>query len=330
MPTRDEVARQCARASHWPLPAAGRTRQRWSALAALASSDLVTARLVEAHADAVAILAELAELAEPAEPSATCWGVWAAEVPGHAVTARPGADGWCLAGTKQWCSGATLLTHALLTATAEPSVAGEADTEPGRAPKRRLFAVALDDPGVRPGPLAWASAGLWGSDTRAVRFAAVPARPIGGPGDYLDRPGFWIGGIGVAACWYGGATGVADPLRRRVAAGGDPHAAAHLGGVEVALGSARDALRCAADAVDTAPRADHSRLARRVRATVAEVAAVVLTRVGRALGPAPLAGDPAHAQRVADLEVYIRQDHAERDLAELGVAVAAGDPGWQL
>ncbi|MCM3882821.1 acyl-CoA dehydrogenase family protein, partial [Frankia sp. R82] len=234
LPTRGEVARQCARASHWPLPAAGRTRERWSALAALAATDLVTARLVEAHADAAAILAELAGPTEPAQPPATRWGVWAAEAPGHVVTARHVADGWRLAGTKQWCSGATLLTHALLTATPEPD--GTDGAAAGRASKRRLFAVALDDPGIRPGPLDWASAGLWGSDTRAVRFAAVAARPIGGPGDYLDRPGFWVGGIGVAACWYGGATGVADPLRRRVAAGGDPHATAHLGGVDVALG----------------------------------------------------------------------------------------------
>lgn len=36
---------------------------------------------------------------------------------------------------------------------------------------------------------------------------------------------------------------------------------------------------------------------------------------GRALGPAPLAHDAEHAHRVADIEVYVRQSHAERDLA---------------
>jgi hypothetical protein len=46
--------------------------------------------------------------------------------------------------------------------------------------------------------------------------------------------------------------------------------------------------------------------------------------VGRALGPAPLATDREHAQRVADLTVYLRQHHAERDLARLGELDGAG------
>jgi hypothetical protein len=44
----------------------------------------------------------------------------------------------------------------------------------------------------------------------------------------------------------------------------------------------------------------------------------VLATVGRALGAGPLAHDGAHAQRVADLSVYVRQHHGERDLAALG------------
>ena len=40
-----------------------------------------------------------------------------------------------------------------------------------------------------------------------------------------------------------------------------------------------------------------------------------------ALGPAPLAFDPDHARRVADLQLYVRQHHAERDEAALGAQV---------
>jgi hypothetical protein len=47
----------------------------------------------------------------------------------------------------------------------------------------------------------------------------------------------------------------------------------------------------------------------------------VLERVGHALGPAPLARDERHARRVADLQLYLRQHHAERDEAALGRAV---------
>jgi len=40
--------------------------------------------------------------------------------------------------------------------------------------------------------------------------------------------------------------------------------------------------------------------------------------VGRAGGTTPLTFDRAHARRAADLVVYLRQHHAERDLAALG------------
>ncbi len=69
-------------------------------------------------------------------------------------------------------------------------------------------------------------------------------------------------------------------------------------------------------------------LAKRVRATVARAVDEVLARAGRALGPAPLALDAAHAKRVADLQLYVRQHHAERDLASLGRALADGGESW--
>jgi hypothetical protein len=51
-------------------------------------------------------------------------------------------------------------------------------------------------------------------------------------------------------------------------------------------------------------------------------------RVGRALGAGPLSHNEAHSRRVADLTVYLRQHHAERDLAELAALVARCDPTW--
>ena len=62
-------------------------------------------------------------------------------------------------------------------------------------------------------------------------------------------------------------------------------------------------------------------MAGRVRTVVAAAAEDVLERVGHSLGPAPLARDDRHARRVADLQLYLRQHHAERDEAALGRAV---------
>jgi hypothetical protein len=57
-----------------------------------------------------------------------------------------------------------------------------------------------------------------------------------------------------------------------------------------------------------------------VRAVVAGATEEIITLADRALGPAPLTTDAAHAGRVADLRIYLRQHHAERDLARLGAA----------
>jgi alkylation response protein AidB-like acyl-CoA dehydrogenase len=297
-----------------PLPGGGRTRQRWAVLAQLGEEDLSLARLAEGHTDALAILAELGALAEP--PAGSRWGVWAAQPPGPGLTASKTERGWRLDGTKQYCSGARSVTDALVTAKAPDG--------------GRLFAVSTRD--LSPVPGTWPATGMAGSDTLNVDFADIPAEPVGSPGQYTDRPGFTHGGAGVAACWYGGARGVGRTL---VAAAAErdlgPHALAHLGAVDIALHTARVALEVAAAEIDADPddrQKSGRRRALRVRALVEATATEVMQRVGRALGAGPLSHDEAHGRRVADLTVYLRQHHAERDLAELGALVADGGTTW--
>ncbi|MEU1755589.1 acyl-CoA dehydrogenase [Micromonospora matsumotoense] len=296
-----------------PLPGGGRTRERFQRFVELGRADLTLARLGEGHADALAILTELDATIDPGwhrEP----WGVWAAAP--ASVTATQEGDRWRLTGHRPWCSGAGLLARALVTATAGDGV--------------RLFAIDVDAAGVTPLADTWPAVGMAASDSRTVSFDGVTALPVGGPGSYTARPGFWHGGLGVAACWYGGAVGVADTLydaarHRRL----NPHAMAHLGAVDAVLTAARAVLFAAADQIDANPTGDADRLAHQVRATVEAAATTVVDRVGRALGAGPLCQDAHHARRVADLTVYLRQSHAEADLARLGELVAAvGDPGW--
>ena len=83
--------------------------------------------------------------------------MWAAEAPGHRLTARHDGDGVALGGAKPWCSGSGLCSHALITA---HGVDGNRD----------LFAVDLAQPGVTPLASSWRNAGIATSDTRSVRF----------------------------------------------------------------------------------------------------------------------------------------------------------------
>ncbi|MEW1751604.1 acyl-CoA dehydrogenase [Streptomyces angustmyceticus] len=313
---RRETARQFASmisdiasgALEFPLPGSGRTRQRLAALRSVAQRDLCLARLVEGHVDAVAILAELEG---PAPGVGERWGVWAAEPPGEGVTATRTEAGWRLNGLKQYCSGAHSCTHALITA----------GTEEGR----RLFAISTEGHGCRPVKGTWQAIGMAGSDTPDIRITDLPAVPVGEVEGYVQRPGFHHGGVGVAACWYGGALAVAEPLRSAARRGPDPHTDAHLGAVDVQLHAAGALLEKAAEEIDQDPL-DSGGTARvrslRVRAFVEEACSAVLSHVGRATGAAPLCHDLRHARHAADLSVYLRQHHAERNLAELGGLVA--------
>jgi hypothetical protein len=289
-------------------PGEGETADLWETLATLASADLGAARVVEPHLDALAILGQVGE---PVPDGV--WGVFAAEGGDDPLTATR-ADSVTLSGTKPWCSLADRLDGALVTAASADGTRG-------------LYAVSLHDPGVEVIPGAWHARGFTELPSGPVRFSRVAATPIGAPGWYLSRPGFEWGGMGVAACWFGGAVGIARAVHAAAVARPNPFLLMHLGAIDRGLQDARRALAEAAVLVD-AHAAGSRILAKRVRATVAAVAEDVIARAGHALGPAPLALDAEHAKRVADLTLYLRQHHAERDLESLGSEVAAEVAPW--
>ena len=280
-----------------PLPGHGATTKRFTALAELAANDLALARIAEGHTDAIAILAEAS-----ARPQQGLYGVWAADAGDARVVATRTASGWRLTGRKRFCSGAHGLDRALVTA-------GD-----------RLFDVPLTS-GVRRIADTWLAVGMATTDSGEVEFDVVlpDSAQVGDAGFYLERPGFWHGAVGVAACWYGGALGAMRMLAARKVV--DDHQLAHLGAVVATCEMMRTVLDGAAREIDASSGTsdpDGKRRALVVRHLVEHGCQEVLTRSGRGGGTSPLVFDRAHAHRAADLAVYLRQHHAERDLAELG------------
>jgi alkylation response protein AidB-like acyl-CoA dehydrogenase len=299
------VGRDVASAPH----AAG-----WESLAAAAAVDVAGARMLEPHVDALQILEQAARVdavsAEAAAGPDATWGVFAAEGKDVSVRAREREGRWILSGTKPWCSLATHLSHALVTAWTAPD-------------ERRLFAVDLRSPGVHPHAGPWVSRGLAQVVSAPVDFDDAVATPIGDDGWYLRRPGFAWGGIGVAAVWWGASLPVVGALARAAAReGADQLAAAYAGEADAASWAARAVL---ADAAGRAARGVDAPavLAHRVRATVAETAERIASLAEQALGPGPLTTDEPFARRIADLRIYLRQHHGRRDLAGLGRKVSS-------
>jgi Acyl-CoA dehydrogenase, C-terminal domain len=293
-----------------PLPGAGNTVGRWTALAGWGARDLSLARLAEGHVDALAILAEAGRVPVPG----ALYGVWASRSGGAAVRVEQRGDRATLRGELRFCSGARVLDRALVTV----------DRPSGASPDRVLVDVDVTDRRVHPVPESWCTAAMAAADTLDVVVDGVPVEPgdvVGEPGWYVARPGFALGGAGVAAVWWGGAAGIVDRVLGHLGSTSDPHKLAHLGEVHAGLTAADALLRRTAATVDAEPAADHALDVSTVRAAVERTVREVVDRAPRMVGPAPLSRDAGLARALADLALYVRQHHAERDHAALGEQV---------
>jgi alkylation response protein AidB-like acyl-CoA dehydrogenase len=326
-----ELAQEAGK--QWPKPGEGSTGLLWELLATVAAIDVAAARVFEPHLDALAILAQAGH--DPARASGA-WGVFAAEGPGMRLAAEGNGGGLVLTGSKPWCSLAPLLDHAVVTAHTDDG---------GRA----AFAVDLRQAGVTCEEPEWVARGLQEIPSGTVRFSSVPAEPLQGTNWYFSRPGFAWGGMGVAACWLGGAVGIARDYRESLVAGRlsgrepDQVALAALGELDRTLTSALACLAGAAEGIDRWEQKPAERVssqqgnagqvppwsnALRVRGTCAAAVERVLSVVGSNRGPGPLAFDRTYAKRMADLALYVRQHHGMRDDAQLGTLTLKGDAPW--
>ncbi len=285
-----------------PLPGSGETAERHLRLFGVAEQDVSLAKLAEAHWDALAILAEAGRTPRPG----ALYAVWASEIPGkplHVV-------GKTLSGEKAFCTGYGLVQRALVT------VGGD---------DGRLLEVD-----VRPGPNIHASAAQWHTEafrmtnTGAVRFDEMSLEDdaaVGAAGFYLNRPGFWHGACGPAACWAGGAAGLlvyADGNKRS-----DPHTLAHLAAMHANVWAMRSLLRTAGEEIDADPHnvSAAQRRALTLRHLIEQLASDTLRRFARAYGPVPLAMHEPTARRFHEVEIYLRQSHGERDLEGLATLI---------
>ncbi|MBT2532788.1 hypothetical protein J7E83_11770 [Arthrobacter sp. ISL-48] len=303
-------------------PGVGETVRLWELLASVTAVDVAAGRVLEPHLDAVAILSQSGM---PMDAMNGAWGVFAAEGPGLRLEAtRDGAGGYILTGTKPWCSLAEQLRGAVVTA--------HLPDRDGRG----AFAVNLEDPGVACQTPNWISRGLSEIPSGNVHFASVPATLIGQPGWYYERPGFAWGGMGVAACWFGGAVAVArefrDSLVKAAERGREPDqvALAHLGEIDRIIAASTGYLAGVAEGIDAGELSGSNAWseALRVRGAVATAVERIQALVVQNLGPGPLAFNENYGKRMADLSLYIRQHHAMRDDAQLGALTLQRDCPW--
>jgi hypothetical protein len=291
-------------AEELPLPGEGATPLRHQRLMEIGREDLTLARLAEAHWDAIAILAEAGRRPEPNQ----LYGVWASEKPGEVLELRSSVSGLTVRGSKMFCSGAGLVDRALVTVGIPMNLLVEID-------------LRRNAPNTRFDVTAWKTRAFGATNTSNAIFedaTVTEADVIGDPGWYTDRPGFWHGACGPAACWAGGAIGLVDFAMRQKR--DDAHTLSHLGAMFASHWGLRSYLDQAGKEIDADPKnVDEAEIrALSLRHLIEQLCTDVLRRIPRAFGPYPLAMDEPVSLRYQELDLYLRQSHAERDLDLLG------------
>lgn len=281
-----------------PMPGGGDTSGRLRRLADVARThDQSVVRLAEAHVDAVAIAAEAGHELRPGE----LYGVWASR-----GDLRRDRDTGAITGTKPFCSGASVVDRALVTAASDDGSI--------------LLDVAASSAVAVQGQ--WRTPACAATATVSLTWAGHPvdARDVvAADGWYLDRVGFWQGACSPAATWAGAAEALVDHARR-VVSDGNLHGLALLGSMVANDFALTASLAEAGRLIDESPHdvgvARSTALS--LRHVVERTATAILDDFGRCLGPRPFVADARIAQLASDLHLLLRQYHGPDDDHLLG------------
>lgn len=297
-------------AKNLPYPASGQTYQRWQMFAQIAGYDLSLAKLFESHCDALSILKELGYQAEIDDQT---WAVWAAEGGPAPLQVE---NNHCN-GIKTWCSGAEFIHKALM-------------SYKNKQDQAQLCIVELAHPSVQVDLSHWQAVGMQGTQTAQVSFDNTPVISIGDPNCYLERPGFWHGAAGVAACWYGAAVRLVGFLHESCKLNPNAFKKMYLGELAQQLSVTKQYFQYIAKLIDDEPMLSHEREIRILRAQTEQCCQSVIQLVGKALGARPYCEEAIFSQLIADLPVFIRQSHAAFDYESIAELCLSEKSLWEL
>lgn len=271
-------------------------------LLALGRTDVPLGRLAEGHVDAVRIHRQ----AGTTPVTGAAYGVWASRSRASGVHGRRDGSGWVLDGTLRFASGAGVLDRALVPVWLDDGDHVLLDLD--------VTAWPFDDSQWRTRAMELSRSHHY--DLVGRRTAALE---LGGPNFYLDRPGFFPGGVGVAAVWAGSAGRVVDLLEASVP--GDRRSPGQV----IRLGQARSDLATAAavcrDAAMRLPKLAPDAVRASVtlaRTGVAGCVRRILAETRTVAGAAALAFDEDLTRAVDDLALYVAQLNADADSTWLG------------
>lgn len=297
----------------------------WAAVRAVAAADASVGRIFDGHLNAVERIAFAApEEIRDSELSAVrdgrrLLGVWGADPgPGEGSPAvvHAAGEGLVLDGVKTFCSGATGIDGALVTARTDP---------PGPP---ALVLVDLDR-SVQIDREWFRASGLRASESARVIFDSTPIRAVlGEPGELGRDPWFSGDAIRTAASWAGMADAAAAAALGELRERRSQEELAQLAAARIsaARGSIDRWMEAAGARADfNAPVGLH-RFSVELRAEIAGAGARILDEAARACGSHPFAtgADLDRARR--DLQLFVLQHRLDPLMARQGADLLKGPP----
>ncbi len=272
-----------------------------TALVDVARVDLCLARLVEGHCDGMRTLSQAGTKATDG-----VYGVWASRSVGTGLRGVALDSGWQVSGELRFASGVGLIDralvpvwldedrHVLLDLPADCGVADESSWQTSGMDAARTFTVHVD-------------------------IESVDAQQIGAENFYLDRPGFVVGGLCVAAVWAGGAQQVLDAVVDGVRAfTPTEHQRRRIGVMEQAVWQCRALLSATVSRLGALSPGATAREIALTRTAVVQACETVLAEAPVVVGPAGLSRNARLARVLQDLAIYVRQHHIDAELTRLG------------
>ena len=285
-------------------------------LTAIGRGSVATARLFEAHVNALKLICLYGSEAQAAQAAADAlqghlFALWVTEVP-PGLGLRQGR----LVGGKSICSGAGHVTRAVVTVDA-----GDADP---------MLAVVALTPGERALPSAIRLAGVRAAVTGAMDLMGLEASLFGRPGDYLRQPEFSAGAWRTSAVTLGAMEALSACVRGTLVARGradDPHQRARVGAMRIAETTARLWMERVAPLAEARDRdaGDVACMINLARMAVEAAALEMIPLAQRSLGMPAFIGGSAAERIMRDLAAYLRQPAPDETLAEASAWFMARD-----
>lgn len=312
----------------------------WMLTKEIAKADLSLARCWEGHANALLLIDGMATEMQKRRwfhgvvERGETWVAWSGEpqarAPGEGqrfgTSLRRVPGGWCLDGTKAFCTSAGGARWALLLVSAAgPGGARHATTE--SADSVLLVACDLEDPTVSVDASWWDPIGMRATVSHAVRFdqTVIPdGNVVGVPGQYLKESWQTYFVPHYAASFLGGAEAAFDYALEHVRCqhkDADPYVQHHVAAMALNVETSHLWLRHVARLWDGGRQAAARAAGSRARHLVEHLALQTVDHCVRACGARAL-NRPSPVERILrDLALYVRHDNDDQVLASIGRSV---------